>query len=577
MSDPAALRAVIRLAGHAPEGAPLAGRPAVGIGPFELEVTAGADASIGWRLHNTSPRPVALDAVGLEWEEPVPDGATRLLSHGYQSWSPTRVQHLGVDEDPSRVAGTFPMLRSAYHADPGVTEAGELRSEQVAVLGGAADLVLVGFLDGHTHEGTVRARRAAPHVATIEAQAWFGGAVIGPGEARELHPVVRWTGDDAGALLEQWAAAVGARSGARIAAPYRVGWCSWYHYFHDVDERALRANLAAASTWPFEVFQLDDGYQAHIGDWLETNDRFPRGVSGAADAIASAGFVPGLWIAPFLASPASRLASEHPDWFARDERGAPLVTMFHEVWGGAMWQLDVTRPEVLEHLRSTASALRELGYRYLKLDFTFSSTGPGQYADVTRTPAQRLRAGYDAVRNGLGDDGFLLGCGCPLGPVVGVVDGMRIGPDVAPSWEIESSEPGFPGYEAAAPSTRGAWEATLARSFMHRQLWLNDPDCVMLRASHTNLAPDAARAWALAVGHSGGLALVSDDLALLDASSRALLDEVITLGRAADAEARAGRAPHCDDVFDPGGPRHLTAAGRTLAINDLEDPRATLR
>jgi hypothetical protein len=34
------------------------------------------------------------------------------------------------------------------------------------------------------------------------------------------------------------------------------------------------------------------------------------------------------------------------------------------------------------------------------------------------------------------------------------------------------------------------------------------------------------------------MARVSDDLSLLDGSSRALLDRVLTIGRAADAEAR---------------------------------------
>ena len=36
-------------------------------------------------------------------------------------------------------------------------------------------------------------------------------------------------------------------------------------------------------------------------------------------------------------------------------------------------------------------------------------------------------------------------------------------------------------------STRNAWQSTLARSFMHRRLWLNDPDCLMLRTDETEL------------------------------------------------------------------------------------------
>ena len=86
-----------------------------------------------------------------------------------------------------------------------------------------------------------------------------------------------------------------------------------------------------------------------------------------------------------------------------------------------------------------------------------------------------------------------------------------------------------------------AWRNTLSRSFLHRRLWLNDPDCLMLRTDRTELEPEQMRAWALAVGVSGGMALVSDDLALLGADARALLDEVVALGR--EADARAAPAP----------------------------------
>ena len=91
----------------------------------------------------------------------------------------------------------------------------------------------------------------------------------------------------------------------------------------------------------------------------------------------------------------------------------------------------------------------------------------------------------------------------------------------------------FPGYAATVPSTLNALRATEARQFMHRRLWLNDPDCVMLRTTDTDLTAEEVRRWALAVGDSGGMVLVSDDLSLLGADERALLDEVIARGRAA--------------------------------------------
>ena len=62
---------------------------------------------------------------------------------------------------------------------------------------------------------------------------------------------------------------------AGLGAPYQRGWCSWYHYFHAITEEAMRSNLHALrelrSQFPIEVVQLDDGYQAALGDWDRTN------------------------------------------------------------------------------------------------------------------------------------------------------------------------------------------------------------------------------------------------------------------------------------------------------------------
>ncbi len=547
-----------------------------GLGDLVVEIENDG-GRVSWTVANGGSNAIALDALALVWDGGGAGEEPCMFSNGYQSWSPTGRRALGVDADPSRASGSIPFLRAMHHADPAVAPEGELRSEQVAVLDpdSGAPLTCVGFEGGADHAGTLRARLLDGRVE-LTAEAWFGGAEIAPGERRELHAVVCSDGDDAPALLDAWATTAGRGESARTAAPYQVGWCSWYHYFHEIGEAAFSDNLSRAADWPFDVFQLDDGYQSAIGDWLVTNQKFPGGVEGVAAAVERSGRIPGIWIAPFLAAPDSVTAREHPDWIARDLDGdEPMIGMWHEIWGGFMWQLDTTLPEVQEHLSQVASDLVSAGYRYLKLDFTFSPAVPGRFGDRSRTPAERVRLGYEAVRRGAGDDVFILGCGCPLGAVVGVVDGMRIGPDVAPSWEVGPDDTVFAGYDDAAPSTRNAWTSTLHRSFQHRRLWLNDPDCLMLRTTETRLAPDAARAWALAVGLSGGLALVSDDLSLLDPAARSLLDEVIALGRVADQDALAGSAPRCEDLLLPGGPSILTAAGYVLTA-DPDEPHAVL-
>jgi alpha-galactosidase len=145
---------------------------------------------------------------------------------------------------------------------------------------------------------------------------------------------------------------------------------------------------------------------------------------------------------------------------------------------------------------------------------------------------------------------------------------------VAPHWDLDGRDPIVPGYLDIEPATRHAHADTLARSFMHRRLWLNDPDCLLLRTERTQLSADAARTWARTVGLSGGLALVSDDLALLDDAARTVLTEILELGRTSDNEARKGATPTVPDLLDATAPTTLAAAGHTL-VTDIASGTST--
>jgi alpha-galactosidase len=564
-------------------GAPLTGSGTVVLGPLEVTLHAQpppAWPSVTWELANRGDRPVSVRSVSLVHPVDAAREPIRMFRHGYQSWSPSGVATFGVGVDPSTRA-RFESVQAVFHADQRtVPTPEELRSEWVTVLADASGATaLVGFEAASEHDGTLRLRRARDRNGIeLSAEAFLGGAVLAPGERRALHGVlIDGGGNDrpVGELLERWAVHAGRVGRARTDAPYQVGWCSWYQYFDAVTEDAFLANLGLADAWPFDVFQLDDGFQSSVGDWLVTNETFPSGLEAMARAVTAAGRRPGIWSAPFLAAPDSELARAHPDWLARhrepDGSTAPLYPWWNPAWGGGadgfMCGLDTTRPEVLAHLEELAAALVAMGFRYLKLDFTFAPSVDGVWADPSRTPAQRVRAGFEAIRRGAGDGAFVLGCGVPLGNVVGLVDGNRIGPDVAPLWELEASAEIVPGYLGVQPATAHAYQNTLARSFMHRRLWLNDPDCVMLRASGTDLSAAPARTWARTVGMSGGMALVSDDLALLDAEARALFGEVLSLGRAADEEARSGRPAVAPDLLEHCPPTTFAGGGHVLVTD----------
>ena len=568
---------------------PLSRRPTPGDGTdgFAFGVTAGGEWGgdqlpagaesdrWSWWIARDDSRLLPVRSVSLVFRVVDVAGPLRMLRHGYQSWSPSDVAVFGRDRDRSLAPGSIEMIRAINQADQRIVEVDdELRSEWLTVLVDDSDNpILVGFANGKNHDGTMRLR-TGPTGTELWCEAFLGDVIFTEGERRELHDVLIVSGGSVDALLSTWASTVGSLGGARVGAGHQVGWCSWYHYFHDVAEQDINSNLQHADEWPFDVFQVDDGFQSAIGDWLTTNAKFPSGLESMAAKISGRGRRPGLWLAPFLVAPDSAVAAEHPEWLARGFDGEPLLNMFNAPWGGGMgglmFGLDTTVPEVQEHLRELASTVVAMGYTYLKLDFTFSPSFDGEWSDRSFTPAQRVRAGFDALRAGAGSDTFLLGCGVPLSHSVGVVDANRIGADVAPSWSLRSDVSMLSGYAETQPATRHAWSAAATRSFMHRRLWLNDPDCLMLRSEQTDLTPQAARTWAQAVGVSGGMVLVSDDLSLLGSSARSVLEEAIFLSRIADEAAIRGEVAVSSDLLEGPEPTRLASPVGELRV-DLSD------
>jgi len=530
------------------EGALRAG--AQRFGPLELRLAAehdGDSALYQVGLRHVGARAVRVDAVviGVRWAAP-PARALRFLKHGWQSWSFTGSRPLDDAGEPAFPSG--PWLRGLHHAlgAPPADRIGWHESHMLSVAGDAAggSACLAGVLEDGRSFGLVYLRREGDAVR-IEVELRLE-VPLAPGEALDVEPVRFQLGGDAVRLLERHAERHGAAAGARTRAPFQAGWCSWYHFFHDVTEDALLRNLESLSKAraeiPVDLVQLDDGYQRAVGDWLETNAKFPRGLAPIAAAIRGAGFRAGLWTAPFCAVRESRLHAERPDWLLR-RAGEPVLALLHPMWtpDARVYALDPSREEVRTHLEETHRAIAALGFAYQKLDFLWVAAAPADAADPRVSRARRLRLGLEAVRAGAGDDAFLLGCGCPLGPAVGVVDGMRVGPDVAPHWHPEP-EPRIPGIEECVPSTRSALRSVYARAFQHRRLWLNDPDCLMARTRDTRLAVGEVESLAAAIATTGGMTLFSDDLGALSAEDRARVREVLRVAREVDAAGSRGTA-----------------------------------
>jgi alpha-galactosidase len=209
---------------------------------------------------------------------------------------------------------------------------------------------------------------------------------------------------------------------------------------------------------------------------------------------------------------------------------------------------------VLAHLTEVARVIgTDWGYAIQKLDFLYAAALPGVRHDPNVTRARSLRLGLEAIRAGAGEDGFLLGCGSPFGPAVGLVEAMRIGADVTPYWSNAIDRLGGRGRHGL--STRNAVVDTVTRTVFDREWWLNDPDCLMVRDSDTKLTEEEVRLLATVIGMTDGMLVISDRLSQLGEHRRSMIARTRDL---------AGGRVEVPDLFERALPELLVSrhAGR---------------
>jgi alpha-galactosidase len=313
------------------------------------------------------------------------------------------------------------------------------------------------------------------------------------------------------AFAERFAAA----SGVTTIRPAPTIWCSWYDYFAAVTEADVDENLHAIAEreLPVDVIQLDDGYQRELGDWLQLSPRFGS-LQGLVGRIRDRGRRAGIWTAPFLAGARSAIAAEHPEWLVRTEAGAPVHAIHN--WGQDAYPLDVTHPGVRDYLTGVFGSFVDIGIDFFKLDFLYAAALDGRRHDSSLTSAQAYRHGLTYVRSAVGTDAYLLGCGAPLLPSVGMVDGMRVSADTNPRWDPGHGDMSLPGGQSAELSVH-------ARSYQHGRYWVNDPDCLLL-GPDVEHRPRRARM----VKQHGGLRGISGRIANLDDWARDTAIELLT-------------------------------------------------
>lgn len=295
-------------------------------------------------------------------------------------------------------------------------------------------------------------------------------------------------------FLREYGEVLACCNGRRVSEPI-AGWCSWYYYGANISEKIIidNARRIKQAKLPFNVIQIDDGWQDKNGFW-ENNEHFPKGMKALADEIKEMGFIPGIWISPFTMDDTSEVYKQHPDWFVKREGGICI---------------DFGLPEAAEYLKNIFEKLsKDWGYRYIKIDLISPRLLPAPYRTNSFNAIRNYRKALQIIRNAVTEDTFILGCTVPIGASVGLADGIRISVDIFERWESLKYVAG-----------------QVFKRYHYAQVFVNDPDCLMLRTKDKQdeecfrlctRTREEIRTFITFISAAGGSVMLSDKMSLLD-------------------------------------------------------------
>jgi alpha-galactosidase len=455
-----------------------------------------------WTITVTPHASVKLLAAELNVHIAIPP-TSRIFANGYQTW--TESQELGTKD---RIAPLNRLARSRcapygdydYVTNPGFPGRfhgwtyGYVRTDDQSLTLFASLAERTGFT-----LVTVIAGRGR-----VTLQKECGG--VSPEEPYLLYDLYVGTGTDE----EMFGRYFDLLSVRRLDSAPLSAWTSWNNYAANITQETIRHDLDSLSRHdvPLDIFQIDDGWQHAVGDWLNPNDKFRGAMGLLADEIHDHGYKAGLWLAPFVAEEKSELLHDHPDWFLTDNHGHALKAGYNPGWSGTFYCLDTENPSFRSYLQEVfGTVLQTWQFDFVKLDFLYAAC---RRPRAGKTHGQVMTESMELLREIAGDK-LILGCGVPLGSAFGNVDFCRIGGDVSPMWEDR--------FLAAIHyrervSTLSALRNAISRRQLNGRGFWNDTDSFILRSARTSMTEAQRRTLFLVDQTMGSLVSTSDDISL---------------------------------------------------------------
>lgn len=300
------------------------------------------------------------------------------------------------------------------------------------------------------------------------------------------------------------------------------GYTSWYNYYQNINEEVILRDLNSLSEQKelANTFQIDDGYQTAVGDWLSVNPKkFPNGMKYIADRIHEKGFQAGIWLAPFGAQKNSVIAKKHSDWLIKDKKGKPVCIGAN--WGG-FYALDIYNSEARAYIKDVFNEILNVwGFDLVKLDFLY---GAAILPVHGKTRGEIAYDSIDLLRECAGDK-KILGCGVQQMPCFGKVEYMRIGADMALDWAHTLLRKNMHREDVSTPN---AVHNSIYRRGLNGRAFLCDPDVFLLRRTNIKFTPEQQRLLGKFIKLFGGVLFTSDNIAEYDAEQLAVFTDILT-------------------------------------------------
>lgn len=464
------------------------------LGPGEQAVIRAADgAALRVSLYDDLPFAVIQDVVVNNTDKPV--DITRRVFGEFDVTGPAAA-------DSVRVFGTFGVKRVPAAGGKPIGSYNHLAVVDPVSRRG----MVMAWLTTNRGSGVMFADRdetSSGGEVHVTARQDYGRLRVEPHEHEASERLLVGLFDDARIGLEDYADATAKVHHVHLP-PEPTVYCTWYHgKASNQKKMTAQADFAEKHLKPFglSVLQIDDGWQDGIKKngparrFLQARPGGPYpSMKGIADYIRSKGMVPGLWFMPYAASSRDAYFADKQGYFYQ-MNGKPMSTK----WGGEC--LDASVPETQELIRKrTQRICHEWGFGYIKTDGMWTGLGCQQRyvntsyheddmgeavpADPSYTNVQAYRKGLSIVRETAGPGVFIDACNLAqnmrtLGASIGLVDGMRIGPDNGPRWEAMCHGP----------------RSGSNLYFLHQRVWYNDPDPVYVRPSVPMHEAKALLSW----------------------------------------------------------------------------------